>query len=184
MQQYRALVLLAVASVLFAGMLAVVPPAHAEAPQEDTQNTEAKYALIYFINQERAAVGCPALSYYPQLEQSAQAHVNDMVNRRYLSHVTPEGLRVEDRIAAVGYPWAYVGEDIAAGINDPAAVVAQWMQSERHKGIILDCTYLDIGVGYRYVPDDQPGMVLADGSVMPVPFYDYWVINLGRQQGM
>lgn len=184
MDRLRTFVLLAVASVFFGGMLAVVPTAHADAPQEDLQHTEAKYALIYFINEERAAVGCPALSYTPQLEQSAQAHVDDMVNRRYLSHVTPEGLRVEDRIAATGYSWAYVGEDIAAGISDPAAVVAQWMQSERHKGIILDCTYLDIGVGYRYVPDDQPGMVMSDGSVMPVPFYDYWTINLGRQYGM
>jgi uncharacterized protein YkwD len=98
-------------------------------------------------NIERAKAGCGALRVDSRLAAAAQAHSEDMVDRDYFSHTSPDGKGPGDRAAAAGYPnWS--GENIAAGYPTAAAVVQGWMNSPGHKANILNCQSKATGVGY------------------------------------
>jgi uncharacterized protein YkwD len=98
-------------------------------------------------NAERAKAGCGALRIDSRLTAAAQAHSEDMVDRDYFSHTSPDGKGPGDRAEAAGYQrWS--GENIAAGYPTPAAVVQGWMNSAGHKANILNCQSKATGVGY------------------------------------
>lgn len=48
------------------------------------------------------------------LDEVARAHCEDMIQRNYFSHVSPEGLTPGDRVLAAGYPAALVREKAGA----------------------------------------------------------------------
>jgi uncharacterized protein YkwD len=98
-------------------------------------------------NIERAKAGCGALRVDARLAAAAQAHSEDMVDRDYFSHTSPDGEGPGDRAAAAGYE-SWSGENIAAGYPTPAAVVQGWMNSAGHKANIVNCRSEATGVGY------------------------------------
>ena len=55
------------------------------------------------INVERIRTGGASLNWDEQLAAVARAHSDDMTNRGYFSHDTPEGLGPSDRIDRAGY---------------------------------------------------------------------------------
>src|SRR5437764_1082984 len=64
----------------------------------------------------------PLLAFHPLLIQAAREHSQDMNDRGYVSHVSPEGQTLIDRLTwGVGFPWTANGESIAAGraLADP-----------------------------------------------------------------
>jgi len=98
-------------------------------------------------NVERAKAGCGTLRIDARLTTAARLHSQDMVDRGYFSHTSPEGEGPGDRAEAAGYPrWS--GENIAAGYATPAAVVRGWMNSDGHRANILNCSSKATGVGY------------------------------------
>lgn len=121
------------------------------------------------VNVERARVGCPALTLHPVLHQVADAHSRDMADRNYVGHVNPAGENPGDRVNKTSYEWAALGENVAAGYESPQSVVAGWMGSEGHRANILNCAYLDTGVGYVYAAGTKYG--------------HYWTQLLGLQLG-
>ncbi len=106
--------------------------------------------VIDLVNAERAEEGCPALTAHPTLRQVAYAHSQDMAVRDFFSHVNPDGEELDDRVNETDYDWMGLAENIAAGYETPERVVEGWMNSPGHRANILNCTYLDIGVGYYY----------------------------------
>jgi uncharacterized protein YkwD len=59
----------------------------------------------------------PPLAFQPLLVEAAQQHSQDMNARGYVSHTTPEGQDLVDRLTwGVGFPWTAYGESIAAGL--------------------------------------------------------------------
>lgn len=54
----------------------------------------------------------PALTINPVLNDVAMAHLEDMVQRQYFSHVDPDGLTPEDRVDEAGVKALMVGESI------------------------------------------------------------------------
>ncbi|WP_256096057.1 CAP domain-containing protein, partial [Streptomyces sp. EN23] len=77
----------------------------------------------------RAANGCPELETDPRLTEVAQRHSEDMAARNYFGHTDSSGRGAGDRVGATGYDWSAVGETIATGMSDPAAVVEEWRNS-------------------------------------------------------
>ena len=75
----------------------------------------------------------------------ARAHSADMRDRGYFDHVDPEGLDPFDRAEQAGL--TALAENIAVGQPDPAAVMADWMNSPGHRANILDCSLTHLGVG-------------------------------------
>lgn len=110
--------------------------------------------VVALTNQARQDNGCSImLTSNPLLDQAAQGHSEDMAQRGYFDHITPDGRDPGDRMTATGYHWASYGENIAAGYASPAQVVEGWMNSPGHRANILNCAFHEIGVGYI----EQPG---------------------------
>jgi hypothetical protein len=128
--------------------------------------------VIDLVNAEREVQGLHPLSFSEELTLAARRHSQDMGERNFFSHTTPEPDAVEfqDRITDAGYDYRDCGENIAAGYATPAAVVAGWMNSDGHRRNILDPDYCDIGVGYATVSGSD--------------YFHYWTQDFGRRAGV
>jgi len=142
------------ASTLIGALLAL--PA---AAQSSTVAIPPQWAreVTTLTNAERAKAGCPALTIDARLASAALLHTEEMARNRKLAHEGANGSTPGDRATAAGYTWSAVGENIAAGQPTPAAAVASWMSSDGHRRNILNCAYLNIGIGYRHTPADRFG---------------------------
>src|ERR1044071_6280774 len=91
-------------------------------------------------NLVRVKNGLAPLTWDADICRMARIHSESMSRNRYFSHVTPEGLRLQDRARAAGIlKFSTLGENIAYsnGYDDPGAyVVEQWMQSSKHRANI------------------------------------------------
>lgn len=111
--------------------------------------------FIQAINNERAAVGCAPLTAETRLMQAAQDHTRDMLVLDFFSHTSPNGDTPADRVAATGYRYRTMGENIAAGYGSIASVMDGWMDSEGHRDNILNCRFTEVGVGYVSSDEDR-----------------------------
>lgn len=116
-------------------------------------------SVLRAVNAERSKVGLPPFRYNVLLERAASGHAADMQQRRYISHETPEGLTIQNRINAAGYPsvdkatcdcrgWSYVfGEVLDQGDATIEDVMTAFMHSPVHRGILLSPDFDEIGAG-------------------------------------
>ncbi|HEU4544500.1 MAG TPA: CAP domain-containing protein [Jiangellaceae bacterium] len=118
--------------------------------------------VIVLTNAERQKAGCPPVANNRTLRNVATAHSEDMAERNYFSHTSPEGETPADRAEAAGYD-GYGGENIALGYSSADAVMKGWMASSGHRDNILNCSFTEIGVG---VADSSRGL--------------YWTQMFGR----
>jgi uncharacterized protein YkwD len=124
-------------------------------PANSTQLVQAESAVLCLVNNQRAAVGRPALKLNGPLINAARAHSQDMITRDFFSHTNPENESLSTRFKRFGYTltgsWA-VGENISCGAgpySTPQNVVSRWMASPGHKANILSATFVDTGVGAK-----------------------------------
>ncbi|AGZ41081.1 CAP domain-containing protein [Actinoplanes friuliensis] len=103
--------------------------------------------VVAAVNEERRRARLGRLVAEPLLAVAARAHSDDMAQRGYFSHHSPEGTTAGDRVAVTGYQFAVVGENIAWGQRTAREVMTAWMNSRGHKANILDAGFTRIGVG-------------------------------------
>ncbi|MFH8369871.1 sigma-70 family RNA polymerase sigma factor [Streptomyces sp. NPDC018031] len=101
------------------------------------------------VNAERARNGCGPMTLNSRLDTAAQRHSDDMADRGFFDHTNPDGAGPGERITAAGYRWSTYGENIAAGQRTPEDVIRSWMNSPGHRANILNCSFKEIGIGYR-----------------------------------
>ncbi|MCI0387010.1 CAP domain-containing protein [Streptomyces sp. CNQ085] len=118
-------------------------------PPADDERAE----VVRLVNALRAEAGCSALAPHPALEEAARDHSASMARTGELSHRGSGGRSLMRRLKDTGYAWSQVGENIAYGYPDAAAVVAGWMDSPPHRRNILACGHRDIGVGLAHGHD-------------------------------
>jgi uncharacterized protein YkwD len=121
---------------------------------------EREQILITLINQIRAEHGLPAYQSHPDLMQAARAHSCDIAQHQIISHNSSDGRTLTERLAFSQVPWEWPSENIAAGSDDPAVIVAMWMDEPPegwHRRNILDQQQTEIGVGYCFTPEDATG---------------------------
>ena len=116
------------------------------------------------LNNVRFANGAADVAYDARLGGAAQAHAEDMLQRNYFDHITPEGLKVGDRATALGYGWSMIGENIAQGQTSQAQVMAAWTGSAGHHANNINPGFQDFGLG-----------MAGSGSSTR------WVLVLGRE---
>ncbi|MEM2344602.1 MAG: CAP domain-containing protein [Thermoproteota archaeon] len=110
-----------------------------------------KAAFLSLINQYRQQNGLQPLSLSSTLSTAAQLHSEDMANRNYFSHTTPEGKTFVDRIIEAGYThFTCLGENIAAGFSTAQAVFEAWKNSPSHNENMLNPCFEEIGIGLAY----------------------------------
>lgn len=108
--------------------------------------TQAAAEVLKLVNEERAKVGCSAVSANSALSDLAERFSDDMAARGFFDHTDPDGATPWDRAAKAGIS-DLGGENIARGQADAAAVMEAWMNSPGHKANILNCDFKTLGVG-------------------------------------
>jgi uncharacterized protein YkwD len=92
-----------------------------------------------------------------QLHLAARRHSEDMAERGYFSHTSPDGTTPGDRILATSFSGSSPFlENIAAGEPDPVRTVEGFMGSPGHCANIMEPTVDLIGIGYVEADDGTP----------------------------
>lgn len=103
--------------------------------------------LLEETNEQRLANNESALTINPQLAAAAQAKAQDMVNRNYWSHNTPDGSAPWAFVLNHGYQYQKAGENLAHGFSSDSETVLGWMNSPSHRQNLLDESYTEVGFG-------------------------------------
>jgi uncharacterized protein YkwD len=124
-------------------------PEETSAPVTVSAETQAAAEVLKLVNEERAKVGCDAVSANSALSELAEAFSDAMAEQGFFDHTDPSGATPWDRAAKAGIT-DLGGENIARGQADAAAVMEAWMNSPGHKANILNCDFKTLGVGVHF----------------------------------
>lgn len=131
----------AFAGILF--LLSFGPPALAA---ETGELGELRARALSLVNDARKRRGLNPLQATERLNSAAQAHAEDMLERSYYSHTSPEGETVSNRYRdRGGSRWKKVAENIARCAGCPTVPTSErvsdfqegWMNSPGHRQNIL-----------------------------------------------
>jgi uncharacterized protein YkwD len=112
----------------------------------------ARNATLCLLNEQRAAAGLVPLTGEPLLTSLATQYSQSMVDGRFFSHVSPDGVNLEQRLASyvpVNGGWL-IGENIGWGEGssaNPSFVVDGWMHSAGHRANVLQPRFREVGIG-------------------------------------
>lgn len=104
--------------------------------------------VFRLTNEFRVQNGRDPLKIDARLNESAEAHSQNMADLNFFSHTGRDGSRAGDRMEDAGYDWRGWGENIAAGQKTPEQVVQAWINSSGHRANMLNSNWEEIGVGY------------------------------------
>lgn len=103
--------------------------------------------LLAETNKARTDNGLQPLVLDERLNGTAQAKCQDMLERNYWAHDTPDGTEPWQVITAHGILYQTAGENLGYGYKEAKAQVTGWMNSPGHKAQILNSTYTNVGFG-------------------------------------
>lgn len=121
--------------------------------------------ILSLTNSERSTNAAQPLVENPTLSEAARLKAEDMANRGYFSHYTPEGLAPWYWLDKVGYKYLHAGENLAVNFSDSKDVVDAWMHSPTHRANIVKQIYSEIGIGMA------EGMYQGRSTIFVVQFF-------------
>lgn len=166
----RALLLPLLLAAALAGPTLAVPASGSESVEPRTTARATSGSLqrdvVATVNRVRGRHGCAPLKVVDSLRLAARRHSRLMARRGVLSHRLAGEPTLRRRTAAAGYTGAtMLGETIATGGRTAGGVVRMWLDSRRHRAILLDCRFRAIGAGVAY-----------DGAGRR-----WWTVDVGRR---
>jgi len=102
--------------------------------------------LVEQTNGERNKDSLRELAVNATLEKAAQLKANDMAEKGYFAHNTPDGKTPWYFFREAGYDYAAAGENLAVNFIDSRDVTDSWMRSPTHRANILNGNYTEIGI--------------------------------------
>lgn len=107
--------------------------------------------ILELVNEERKRIGVPPLMVDPRLVASAQEKADDMQNRDYRAHRSPDGVHgYEIARRHTGYDCSYLGENLSWTIDKNTGTSQSafdgWMSSEPHRKALQDARYATTGI--------------------------------------
>lgn len=105
-----------------------------------------KTVLINLVNRERADLGLQPLKENEKLNQGAFLKAQDMMEKDYFSHQSPEGVSPWHWFSKSGYNYQNAGENLAIGFLDSEEVYRAWLNSASHRNNLLNPTYKEVGI--------------------------------------
>lgn len=108
--------------------------------------TTEEWQMLRLVNEQRLEQELVPYSIFPNLQTAAHTRGQELVT--LYSHTRPNGQPWHTAITEAGVGYQSAAENIAAGQESPEAVVAAWMNSEGHRGNILDANMSHAGMGY------------------------------------
>jgi uncharacterized protein YkwD len=152
--------------LVFSLLLALLAlPAHA-ACRLPADAGATKAAVLAAINAVRQGQNLPPVAENPRLDAAAQGHACDSAAAGRMTHTSPDGRTMQDRVEAQGYDWREIAENVALGQRSATEVVRAWLSSPPHRKNMMMRRAADAGVGVA---------VQGDGKI-------HWVLNIGRRR--
>ncbi|MEA2007233.1 MAG: CAP domain-containing protein [Patescibacteria group bacterium] len=102
--------------------------------------------IVVLVNLARKDAGVSDLKTNTQLMESAMLKAEDMKEKDYFDHMTPEGLDMSYFVNVSGYNFSIIGENLAEGYFSAQSVHDALMKSPGHKENVLSADYEDIGI--------------------------------------
>lgn len=102
--------------------------------------------LLDLLNTDRQKNDLRTLAVSPLLTEAAQAKANDMAEKGYFAHITPEGYDSWHWFKEAGYVFEYAGENLAVNFSESADVQKAWMNSPSHRANILNDHFTEVGI--------------------------------------
>jgi uncharacterized protein YkwD len=116
----------------------------------------------------QAFAPAPALRANQLLQHAAQEHALDMLAHDYFAHEGRDGSTPAQRVAATGYRYRLVGENLAFGPQSAAEAVAGWLASPGHCENIMDPRFSEAGIAYAANSRGAPRIVWVQEFAAPV----------------
>ncbi len=102
--------------------------------------------VVTLTNEDRAKHNLAFLSVNPVLEAAAKMKAEDMAQKGYFAHTSPEGLTPWYWFGKAGYSFIYAGENLAINYDESHAVQKAWLNSPTHRANIMNENFSEIGV--------------------------------------
>ena len=102
--------------------------------------------LVDLANTDRSTNKIVELKTSAELTVIAQAKADDMAEKGYFAHTSPEGRDPWYWFKQGGYLFRYAGENLAIDFSDSADVERAWMNSPAHRANILNAHFTEIGI--------------------------------------
>jgi uncharacterized protein YkwD len=102
--------------------------------------------LVTLANVDRANAGARPLTVNDKLVAAAQAKANDMAQKSYFAHVSPNGSNSWSWFSRVGYSYSHAGENLAVGFVDAQGVETGWMNSPTHRANLMNGAFTEVGI--------------------------------------
>lgn len=102
--------------------------------------------MLNLTNDYRISLGEPPLVRNSYLDQVAKARAQDMIDRNYFSHYTPEGKKPWQWVDTSQYNYDRFGENLAADFITAKAVLDAFKLSPNHDKNVRNALYRDIGI--------------------------------------
>ncbi|MFA6427598.1 MAG: CAP domain-containing protein [Candidatus Magasanikbacteria bacterium] len=124
--------------------------------------------ILELTNGIRAREGLPALKPQTKLTASSELKADDMAQKSYFEHESPDGRRLADWLDDVGYIYKVAGENLAMGFTDAEDLVDAWVESPTHYANLIDKEYTEFGIGTKAgVFDKTPTVYVAQHFGLP-----------------
>jgi uncharacterized protein YkwD len=127
--------------------------------------------LLRLVNDYRLVLGLSPLVPSTRLGDAARAHTRHMIEHRFVSHITPEGLPPSTRLTLANVDWTLAAENVAATYSTPRDVFESWMGSPTHRANIESDRFTHAGVGYSIDRAPSPDF----------PYVHYWAMAFLRR---
>lgn len=117
--------------------------------------TEDMRGIVALVNEIRKERGLKLLKFDPLLSAAAQAKADDMINKGYFAHVSPNGETVTTFVRKAGYQYSMVLENLGhefkaqpgTGYTAVNATLNAWYNSPTHFENIVYDGVSDTGIG-------------------------------------
>jgi len=135
-----------------------------ERPEENLSTTRLARRLYELINEVRATAGLPRLVWSDEVAKIATSHSEDMVEYRYVGHISPRSGSAIERFADAQLHGVVIRENVARGYG-PYEIHRSLMDSPSHRANILAEDVGHLGIGVVLSPPDTPA------EIAPIPIY-------------
>ncbi|MEH7122991.1 LysM peptidoglycan-binding domain-containing protein [Bacillus sp. JJ1532] len=105
-------------------------------------------SLLELTNTKRANAGLKPLIVDYNLTKAARRKALDMMEKEYVSHISPSYGDSSNMLKAFQIPFEKVQESIGAGYSSPEKIFTLWMNSSVNQSKLLDKLSTHIGVGH------------------------------------
>lgn len=102
--------------------------------------------LTDLANESRTESGLSGLTVNPVLVSAAQAKANDMAQKGYFAHQSPDGKTPWVWIQESGYQYIYAGENLAIDFSESWNVNEAWLNSPTHRANMMYPNFTEIGI--------------------------------------